>query len=94
VGLLYEAHASLAAIEEAIAITREAHITFEHNKHLEQAGFNPSEPCITVEQGEDHNHPLGVKDAPRQSMHVCALLLALLVDPPIPEQVLHLIIPH
>jgi hypothetical protein len=94
VGLLYEACASSAAIEEAVAITREAHIAFEHNKHLEQAGFNPSEPRTTIEQGEDHNHLLGEEDAPRQLVHVHALLPALLVNPSIPEQVLHPITPH
>jgi hypothetical protein len=62
VGLLYKAHASSAAIKEAIIIGREACIAFECDKHLEQAGFNPSEPCTTVEQGEDHNHPLGAED--------------------------------
>jgi hypothetical protein len=56
---LYEAHASSAAIEEAVAIVSEAHIMFKHNKHLKQAGFNPSRPHTTIEQGEDHNHPLG-----------------------------------
>jgi hypothetical protein len=94
VGLLYEAHASSAAIEEAVAIAREARITFECDKHLEQAGFNPSEPRITIEQGEDHNHPLGEADAPRQPVHVCALLPALPVNPSIPEQVLHPTTPH
>jgi hypothetical protein len=64
------------------------------NKHLKQAGFNPSEPRITAEPGDDHNHPLGVEDAPRQLIHVCALLLALPVDPPIPKQVLHPKTPH
>jgi hypothetical protein len=94
VGLLYEARASSAAIQEAVATAREARIAFECDKHLEQAGFNPSDPCTTVEQGEDHNHPLGEEDAPRQSVHICALLLALLVNPSIPEQVLHPITPH
>jgi hypothetical protein len=94
VGLLYEAHASSAAIEEAVAIMREAHIAFERDKRLEQAGFNPSEPCAMIEQGEDHNHPLGAEDTPRQSVHVCALLLALPVNPSIPEQVLHPVTPH
>jgi predicted sugar kinase len=84
----------LAAIEEAVAITREACIAFECNKHLEQAGFNLSKPRTTIEQGEDHNHPLGEEDAPRQSVHVHALLLALPVNPSIPEQVLHPITPH
>jgi hypothetical protein len=94
VGLLYKAHASSAAIEEAVAIVREARIAFECDKHLEQAGFNPSEPHTTIEQGEDHNHPLGEEDAPIQSVHVHALLLALLVNLSIPEQVLHSITPH
>jgi hypothetical protein len=94
VGLLYEAHASSAAIEEAVTIMREARIAFEHDKYLKQAGFNPNEPHIMIKQGEDHNHPLGVEDTPRQLMHVCALLLALPVDPSIPEQVLHPITPH
>jgi hypothetical protein len=94
VGLLYEACASSTAIKEAIAIVREARIAFKHDKHLEQARFNPSEPCRTAEPGYDHNHPLGAEDAPRQLMHVHALLLALPVDPPIPEQVLHPITPH
>jgi hypothetical protein len=93
-GLLYEARASSAAIEEAVAIMREACIVFKHDKHLEQAGFNPSEPRITIEQGEDHNHPLGEADAPRQSVHVHALLPALPVNPSIPEQVLHPVTPH
>jgi hypothetical protein len=86
---LYEARASSAAIEEAVAITREARIAFECDKHLEQAGFNPSEPRTMIEQGEDHNHLLGEEDTPRQSVHVRALLLALLVNPSIPEQILH-----
>jgi hypothetical protein len=94
VGLLYEACTSLAAIEEAVAIVREARIVFECNKHLKQAGFNPSEPRTTIEQGEDHNHPLGEEDTPRQLVHVRALLLALPVNPSIPEQVLHPITPH
>jgi hypothetical protein len=94
VGLLYEAHASLAAIEEAVAIAREARTVFKCNKHLEQAGFNPSEPHTMIKQGEDHNHLLGEEDAPRQSVHVHALLLALPVNPSIPEQVLHPITPH
>jgi hypothetical protein len=94
VGLLYEACASSAAIKEAIAIVREVHITFEHDKHLKQAGLNPSEPCTMIKQGEDHNYPLGAEDAPRQLMHVRALLPALPVDPSIPGQVLHPITPH
>jgi hypothetical protein len=94
VGLLYEAHTSSAAIEEAVAIAREARIMFKRDKHLEQAGFNPSEPHTTIEQGEDHNHLLGEADTPRQSVHVHALLLALPVNPSIPEQVLHPITPH
>jgi hypothetical protein len=94
VGLLYEACTSSAAIEEAVAIAREACIAFERDKPLEQAGFNPSEPCITIEQGEDHNHPLGEEDAPSQLVHVCALLPALPVNSSIPEQVLYPITPH
>jgi hypothetical protein len=47
-----------------------------------------------AEPGYDHNHPLGVEDAPRQLMHVHALLPVLPVDPPIPEWVLHPISPH
>jgi hypothetical protein len=94
VGLLYEACASLIAIEEAITIAREACIAFEHDKCLEQAGFNPCKPCRMAEPGDDHNHPLGAEDVPRQPMHIRALLLALLVDPPIPEQVLHPITSH
>jgi hypothetical protein len=94
VGLLYEAHASLTAIEDTVAKAREACIAFKCNQCLEQAGFNTHEPCITAEQELDHNHPLGVEDAPRQPMHVNALLLVLLVNPPIPEQVLHPITPH
>jgi hypothetical protein len=65
VGLLYEAHTSLTAIEEATAEAREACIVFEHNQHLEQAGFNTHKPRIIAEQGADHNHPLGMEDAPR-----------------------------
>jgi hypothetical protein len=94
VGLLYEAHTSSAAIEEAVAIAREAHIAFEHDKCFKQAGFNPSEPRTTIEQGENYNHPLGAEDTPRQLVHISVLLPALLVNPSIPEQVLHPITPH
>jgi hypothetical protein len=94
VGLLYEAHASPTAIEETAVEEREAHIALEHNQHLEQAGFNTYEPCIMAEQGVDHNHPLGAEDTPRPSMHVNVLLLVLLVNSPIPEQVLHSITPY
>jgi hypothetical protein len=92
--LLYEAHASPTILVEAVAKAREACIVFKHSKHLKQAGFNSSKPRATVDQGSDHNHPLGVEDTPRQPMQVHALLLMLLVDPPIPEQVLHPITPH
>jgi hypothetical protein len=88
------AHTSSTAIEEAIAIVREAHLAFECEECLEQAGFNPSKPRRMAEPGYDHNYPLGAENAPRQPVHVYALLLALPVDPPIPEQVLHLITSH
>jgi hypothetical protein len=84
----------LTAIKEAVTIARDAHIAFKHDKYLEQAGFNPSKPHRTAEPGDDHNHPLGAEDTPRQLMHAHALLLVLPVDSPIPEQVLHPITPH
>jgi hypothetical protein len=94
VGLWYEAHTSPTAIKEAVAKVREAHIALKHDKCLKQAGFNTREPCITAEQGLDHNHSLGVEEAPGQPMDVHALLPALPINPPIPEQILNPITPH
>jgi hypothetical protein len=94
-GLLYEANADLTAISEAVAQAREAHMILEHHKHLDWAGFNGVQPlCERSDQGSDHNHLLGTSNAPGQSVHTHALLLALLVNLVTPGQALLPLTPH
>jgi hypothetical protein len=84
---LYKANADPTALSEAVVHAREACIRLEHSMHFKQAGFSGVHPPHEwANQGSDHNHPLGVNNAPRQPVYTHALLPALSVDPIMPEQ--------
>ena len=86
-GHLYEINADRASLNYTAMRAREARMAFGQQHHLEQAGLEASQPHIMADQVSDHNHPLGAT-ASGDSMHRQALLPALPVETPIPDQVL------
>jgi hypothetical protein len=94
-GLLYEANVDPTAISEAVAQAREARMRLKCHKHLNRVGFHGVQPPQErSDQGSDYNHPLGMTDVPRQSVHTHALLPALPVNVATPGQALPPLTPH
>jgi hypothetical protein len=92
-GRLYEMNADQASLDHATINAREARMAFGRQQRLDQAGFEVSQPRVMADQGSDHNHPPEAT-APGEPMHRNALLPALPVETPIPDQVLHPVTPR